>query len=504
MNLIDKKLKDKLKLFEDIDKALETGYSKNITKNTTNSKRNKKQTKTKSDQFDQIYCNFILNQYKQKDTSLKTPPSTKNKTKKQSYKSISPSISVSRSKSKDLSPPNESGERLYNYGFYIKNKLQKKRMEEEQKLHRQMTPKILPRSKSIYRDSNRFEDRLYYQSHNSSKLNIESTDSNIYKRRTLSKENLSKYNYKPTLDKKSLKIAGRLEPSSSRLLKKKKKVKSDNSPKNTSFYSMTPSSACSSRKTNNIIKRCNELYNKGVEKMQKREKLYKEQQVKQNEEYKKYSFRPKITKNSPLLDNSVVKSTPQSKSNHTNNSSGNINEEIYKKQFEWKKKLENENLKKREKIENIKNKDCTFKPEISHLNIQNDEQFIMKNIEQMNDYVNKRREMLQKQREYEEYKKKRLGQNSNFTIKPTIPREFELRTKSREHSRSKSNPKKNNKDYNLKVNQKREELKTYGYFNDPNYYNYGNIVMNKNGNNEQEEFLKAVNELHCRIDNLNI
>ena len=81
MNLIDKKLKDKLKLFEDIDKALETGYSKNITKNTTNSKRNKKQTKTKSDQFDQIYCNFILNQYKQKDTSLKTPPSTKNKTK---------------------------------------------------------------------------------------------------------------------------------------------------------------------------------------------------------------------------------------------------------------------------------------------------------------------------------------------------------------------------------------------------------------------------------------
>ena len=93
-----------------------------------------------------------------------------------------------------MSPLNNSGERLYNYGFYIKNKLQKKRIEEEEKLHRQMTPKILPRSKSIYRDSAHFEDRLYYQSHNSSKMNmnIESTDgSHIYKKRATSKENVN-------------------------------------------------------------------------------------------------------------------------------------------------------------------------------------------------------------------------------------------------------------------------------------------------------------------------
>ena len=502
MNLIDQKLKDKLKLFEDIDKQLETGYSKNITKVSKTSKTSTKPSKTKSDQFDQIYCNFILNQYKPKESqTLKTPPtSAKSKSKKQVIKSHSPSVSVSRSKSKDLSPPNDSGERLYNYGFYIKNKLQKKRIEEEEKLHRQMTPKILPRSKSIYRDSAHFEDRLYYQSHNASKVNNESTDSNIYKKRATSKENV-KFNYKPTLDKKSIKIANRLEPSSQRLLKKKKRIKVDNSPKNNSFYSISPCSASNSHKSKNIIKKCNELYSKGVENMHKREIMYKKQKLKENEEYKNYSFKPKITKNSPLLDNSVVKTTPKSRT--SNNTSGNINEEIYKKQFEWKKKVENENIKKKEKIENIKQKEYTFKPEISHLNIQNDEKFIMRNIDQMNDYVNKRREILQKKKEYEDYKNKRLGLNRNFQIKPTIPKEFEFKTQNRSHSRSKSNSKKNFRENNITVNQKREELKTFGYFNDGNYLNNNNIVVNRSGN-DQEDFIKAVNEFHYRIDNLNI
>ena len=136
--------------------------------------------------------------------------------------------------------------------------MQKKRIEEEEKLHRQMTPKILPRSKSIYRDSAHFEDRLYYQSHNASKVNNESTDSNIYKKRATSKENV-KFNYKPTLDKKSIKIANRLEPSSQRLLKKKKRIKVDNSPKNNSFYSISPCSASNSHKSKNIIKKCTNI-----------------------------------------------------------------------------------------------------------------------------------------------------------------------------------------------------------------------------------------------------
>ena len=44
---------------------------------------------------------------------------------------------------KALYPPNDSGNRLYNYGYYIKNKLNKKRQKEEEKMRKQMTPKIL-------------------------------------------------------------------------------------------------------------------------------------------------------------------------------------------------------------------------------------------------------------------------------------------------------------------------------------------------------------------------
>ena len=77
MNLIDQKLKEKLKLFEDIDRQLETGHSKNLNKVSKNSKTSIKTSKTKSDQFDQIYCNFIFNQYKPKESqNLKTPPTS--------------------------------------------------------------------------------------------------------------------------------------------------------------------------------------------------------------------------------------------------------------------------------------------------------------------------------------------------------------------------------------------------------------------------------------------
>ena len=527
MNLLDKKLKDKLKLFEDIDKQLTNPNSKQISTKTshTNTKPSipQKVLKPKSEQFDQIYCNFLLNQSSNKRSiPYTTPPNRLMKyTNKQTTKSNTPSCSTSISKQKNTTPPNNSGERLYNYGFYIKNKHERKRIEEEEKIHKQMTPKILPRSKSIERDS-KFEERLYYNnnSNNISKVSNDNCDTqSIYHSRKTNKE-LMDYNYyahKPSLDKNSMLIASKLEPSSSRLLKKKKKYyKNDNSlsPKINSnkngLYSNSNNNSNSfyntsqSHKSTTKSKRCNELYAKGVEKIQKREKAYKDHKKKEEEEYKQYSFKPKIIKNSPLIDNSIVKSV----------STGNEGAEMYKKQFEWKKKVENENIRKKKKIENMNYQDCTFKPEISHLNIQNDEKFIMKNIDQMNEYVNKRREFIQKKKEFEEYKNKRLGHSSsNFTLKPTIPKEFSLHTANRSHSRSKS-----------KDNQRRDELiqnknclyinnnidKDRKYYNNNNqyqdYYQSGQFSMTNSNNNinSQEAFIKAVNDLHCRIDNLNI
>ena len=59
MNLIDQALKDKLKLFDEIDRELGTESSY---KNTTNKLNN-----NNNSQFDKIYSNFLLDQYQPKN-----------------------------------------------------------------------------------------------------------------------------------------------------------------------------------------------------------------------------------------------------------------------------------------------------------------------------------------------------------------------------------------------------------------------------------------------------
>ena len=509
MNLLDQKLKEKLKLFDNIDKECSTQILSSRKTMKKNSKTKFPTSNLTSEQFNEIYSNFLLdNNNKSQINELKTTNthSHKNSLNEMKIKNIvenrinnkdnnnnikTPSKSTKRSKSKDLSnyiPPNDCGNRLYNYGFYLKNKLEKQRKEENEKIQKQMTPKILPKSKEIFRDSS-FESRLYY--------NNDSNDNfHIYKKKEISKDN-SYEDHKPRLNKKSLEIANKLEPSSQRLMKKKKKYTNEKSKNkdiyNNIYYNNHSKSNSISPSEKEHLKRCNELYNKGIENMMKREQIYKETKMKKEEEYKNYSFKPKITKNSPVVEkNTIIKSTSPSGKN-------NIMTNLYKKQCEWKKKLENENLKKREKIDNQTKQDCTFKPEISHLKIQNDEKFIM---------VNRRREVIEKQKEYEKYKRKRLGEDvSSFECKPTIPRKFELKTeeRSRSHSKEQNNhERKNSVNRIIKdINIEREEMNTFGFFNNV-VNNFGYNVNNGNNNLAQQEFIDAVNALHSKIDNLNI
>ena len=197
--------------------------------------------------------------------------------------------------------------------------------------------------------------------------------------------------------------------------------------------------------------------------------------------------------------------------------------EIYKKNWEWKLKLENENKTKKNRYEELKKKECTFKPEINEANLQNDVKFIMKNIQQMNDYVNKRRKILEKQKEDEIYKKNKFGQNAiNYNMKATIPKEFQLKTEKRNSKNKKErdlniyNRRQKNMDkLNNEVkrdNEMRQE-RNFVYYNGDYlcYDNLGNNNFNnigeKNYNSitqSQQEFINAVNDLHAKIDNLNI
>ena len=212
MDLIDKKISEKLKLFEYIDKKYGTNIDSTEKalpkKSDLNQLRNfppntyiQKEIRSKNEIYDNIYSDFKTNSYKEYFQSPSICTLDSNKTKHQSkYKKNSKkylrnikgnnnlsrdkdfldnrtSENTTRTKSgfKDnnnskknlraLYPPNDSGNRLYNYGYYIKNKLNKKRQKEEEKMKRQMTPKILNRSKEMIkdkdRDPNKFEERLF-------------------------------------------------------------------------------------------------------------------------------------------------------------------------------------------------------------------------------------------------------------------------------------------------------------------------------------------------------
>ena len=567
MDLIDKKLSEKLKLFEYIDKKYGTDIDSSEKappkKSELNQNRNfiqntflQKEARSKKEIYDNIYSDFKTNTFKDyyQSPSINTLDSKKtkyqskfqkikrknlrnNKEDKDSLEINRTAENTIRTKSttknlKGLYPPNDSGNRLYNYGYYIKNKLNKKRQKEEEKMRKQMTPKILNRSKEMIRDKdrdpNKFEERLYYAEKND-------TNDSIYNRkRTLSRENINyekynstKFTYHPKINKKSLLIASKLEPSTLRITRKKSNKSHILEEKNVlDYYSnLFKDKTYTNKKKPNLSPSCgneksNELYMRGMQDMKRKEKTYNENLLKKKEEYKNYSYHPKISKTYS--------------NNFGNKGKKNKNmEDIYTKNKEWKKRLEKENNTKKKKYDEIENKKYTFKPEINKLNMENDVPFIMKNIQQMNDYVNKRRKILKKQKEEENYKKRKLGLDANnYNVKTTIPKKFELKTEQRCKSNKKErdinllnkNIKKKDEFYNnalimanknVKIKNNKgfsvlnmgdmEECKN-NYWNDNNY-NYSNNKGTKIGTRmtqSQQDFLNAVNDLHITIEKLNI
>ena len=357
---------------------------------------------------------------------------------------------------------------------------------------KKMNPKITEKAKKIKGD----ENRLY-------------NDKIIKKmRKDLSKKNIvekdKSCSFKPRLDKNSLKIAEKLEPSSSRLNKKKLKINQSE------IFNLTEKNYLNlfgnnkhqkyikekhlNKSDGNINKKINEFYKKQIDSMKLKEKLYYDNKNKKEEEYKKYPYHPTINKSYISLS-------------HINKQI-NIFERLYKTNKIYGKKIHHN--------DKIYYKDlCTFKPYISPLNIKDDKKIIKLNATQSNFYINKRRKNLEYQKKLEEYKNKKLG-NIYGLFKPVIAfKENGLKTERRSSSKGNSsfNRDENNKyiitkgtiDFSSDFNSNNNE-KIYYYLNDENndmnisIIKYNNIKKELN----QKEFLDAVNALHNQLDNLNI
>ncbi len=75
----------------------------------------------------------------------------------------------------------------------------------------------------------------------------------------------------------------------------------------------------------------------------------------------------------------------------------------------------------------LEKKECTYKPGIIKTEMPNDEKFIERNLNQIQEYVNRRRAFIQKSKEKQRYIEQKLNLDVNlrrFVKKPTIPKEF--------------------------------------------------------------------------------
>lgn len=260
--------------------------------------------------------------------------------------------------------------RLYNYGFYIKNKLQRKRLQEE-KENKEKRNMSHATCKSLI--------LAYNKSHQKSLYKSKSQDEN---------------SFQPILDQHSMDIAANLEPSYVRLLEKKKKtgtiIKSYSSIMKEKQKSRSALKK-SSDYNDTIPFRILDLYDQGVWKnrsminLKKGGDVNKSAEMKRNiKEKSKYQF---------------VKSF----------------DEMYKKQIKWKERVERKTKKQKKEIDKEFYDDCTFHPRTIPLNLSMS--IKEANINAMNNYIERRRNHLKQKEEDNLYKKKRFFETPFTTSK---------------------------------------------------------------------------------------
>ena len=551
MNLINKKYEDKLKFIDAIDrqylmnaKNKNNDTNKNIERNNNINSIELLKNAT-SEKFDKIYSDFLLNEnsyysiyggiYK-KNYSMnnnnfdKVPTNEDSYLQKETKKPISIEKKILNNNVNEVFEQNNSaldvGERLYNYGKYLNNKLANLRRIQDNNFKKLLIPKNYSKSQNNSRNYIKISERLYQNKKKKKKKNNTSNDS-------------TNFSYHPKLNKNSILIAEKLEPSFIRL-NKKKKIKNIKESNHKSYYLNLYGNSLSQNITTqdinkgiypfknkenskkkdknnqNIFEKMNNLYLRGIEEKQKKEKKYNENKRKKEDEYKKFSFKPYLNKNINIFK--IDEKNTSTKNNKKNNSKKD-NKNIYKRQFEWKKKVEKKLNKKKEKNEEIIKKLYTFKPESYTQNYKNNDKYNNIALEQTNEYVIRRRKYIKEKEKEEKYKNKKLGRNrGDFSIGSTIPQEFELETEIRNKDLNK-NKNRSCKDFHLKnkadLKEKNSDKKSLNDENGKNYWFFREDINNYSNNNtkgsnkvsetpSQFDFIEAVNMLHDKLDKLNI
>ena len=538
MNLLNKKLKDKIQLLDDIDRQYfpKEDSKRKIEQIPINKDNNdiylnsiERMKNTKDENFDNVYSNFILD-----DTKLNKNKYCRNNLNYYINNNICKY--PTKNNSKNDKNYNKYNQRKINNNNNLKklsksknNKTRNKTEKNELKLIQNYKKKLNTTNTKL----NKTKNKSISKSKSKSKSKTKQNNSN-----SSTKDDINNFTYHPKLNKRSLLLANKMEPSSIRLNKNKKKI-SEEELKPKTFYvylykhkqNNSPRQISKKKdeiKNKTIYDKMNNLYLRGIEQKKKQQKIISENKLKKENEYKKFSYKPKINKIIPYYSNknrtkkSLNININGSKIKNSDSKKELKAKSIYEKNFEWKKKLEKENIKKKKINDEKLNSICTFKPNLLDKNTipKSNKKFLNKVLEQMNDYVSNRQRNLKIKKSEENFRKKKFYvSGEGYTPRSTIPKEFEFQTEKREHSMSKNKNRSCenfhiNKNTNEKKNSKKklEENENHFWFFKEEMLNnntYNNNINESKGTKEtnshtQFDFIEAVNLLHEKLDKLNI
>ena len=550
MNLLDQKLEAKIKLFEECDKRLSNYKPKinpldisqssnkqiNISKDISNSYKKKID---KNNKFEDVYSNFNLDNnenafyFRNYEEMMNYMYTLKNKViknpeKNKKFASGKKSDKNNKDKNQVRLIPKKDNliDRLLRYGENLEKKKERMKLENENNFKLMATPDISALAKNINRNPKKFVERLFYDKYTNEKKKYNKHDSYYYnnkvdEKKLKAKEN-NNFTHRPTISKKSQEIANKLEPSSKRLLKKKEKkelVDRDECEKllydnyknlfiNNNFYNKYENKKININEKNLIYK----LYNKGLEKLRKKEMKFQEHLKKKNEEYKNYSFSPNVSVNKNSKSKGKIKNM---KSNPKRKSIKYLNKKIYNKQVEWQKKIKQENSNKKLIQDNLYLRTyCTFKPKFYTRIMKENPQMIKKYLKTSNSYIERRRRQIKQEKERLN-KSSDYKNNYGFSLKDFVSEENNNYLYGDRVINTTSpyiRTKKGNEKGELILDLKRNNINAFippnsqrifcyydenGDFNNSvKYNNFSNVDIS------QISFIDAINYLHNEIDNL--
>lgn len=338
--------------------------------------------------------------------------------------------------------------------------------------------------------------------------------------------------FTPIINSRSEMIASRLEPSYVRLTaNKRSKSKTSVNSNNNSFinysYANNKGTKVFKKSSTGVNSQINspgrQLYERGLNSLKKKILNYEIKCQEMDDINNEFDFRPNILPSSRLYiesnlrrrnlnrksnddnsntnrDNSEISNNNLNNNNNINNNSSNIskNDEMYDRNINWKMHLEQKLSKSKERLSKETNKECTFTPDISHINIPTDHKIIQKNLSGIYEYVMRRRTSLSRDKAVKEFYDRKFNNGRNHQIKPTKPIDVTFEIDKRIALR-KSNLKPQALSKN--VHSYRDLTKSSSFFLNPENNNYA--VFNNMSNHSFQKTAKFINNQKSEINNHN-